>query len=338
MTATRPFLVLLLSVAPALAAPGEVAWRVDLQGPALSHPAVSASGRIALATAKGVLVLDPEGEVLQRIEDTVSGQPMWDGEKLWVRTAQGWRRHAGEEVSEPCPADTALPTLDRAGHLVWASERALETCAPERRLLVARKGRAGQVLFLREGLATADEWWLELFDAELKPTVILRVDEVGTPAGVDRDGRLVVTAPNGRLRTLDAKGRIVWEGPLGDDGPPLATKRGLVVLGGRSVSLVDGTDTRWSVPVAAGVRQAAVLEGGVVAILERSGRLGLIEDGRPVWARRLLDPGQLFGVHPTGLLLVQEGDLLVAWRSPPPDTAASIPVFRGLDRSGRPPR
>lgn len=322
--------VLLASAAEA--AP-TVAWRVDLGGPAASHPAVSASGHIAISTATGVLVLDGDGKVLRRLE-AVPCQPMWDGDALWVRTEAGWVRHRGDEVSQACGSTTSA-ILSPDGALLFASDRALESCGDERKVLVERQGRAGHVFALAGGYATADEWWLELFDAAFAPVARVRVDEVGFPVGVDPAGRLLVTAPNGRLRAVDLAGIVIWQGPAGDDGPPLATTSGLVVLGGRALSLIDGEQTVWSLPVAAGVRQAALLEDDTVAILERSGRLGLVQGGRPVWAKRLHEPGQLFGLHPSGLLLVQEGRHLVAWRSPGPDAKATIPIARGLDRSGR---
>lgn len=328
---------LLLLTAALLASTAEaaptVAWRANLGGPAASHPAVSASGHIAVSTSTGVLVLDAQGKELRRFADALPSQPMWDADALWVRHEAGWVRHQGDIASEPCAASAASAILAPDGSLLWASDRKLERCGAEPRVLADRHGRAGHVFALRDGYATADEWWLELFDAAFKPTARVRVDEVGFPVGVDGEGRLLVTAPNGKLRAIDLMGEITWQGPAGDDGPPLATSSGLLVLGGRALTLLDGDRTVWSLPVAAGVRQAGLLEANTVALLERSGRLAIVEGGRPVWAKRLHEPGQLFGLHPSGLILVQEGKYLVAWRSPKPD--AKTPVARGLDRSGR---
>lgn len=332
----RHLMTALFLLLPALAsALPEVAWRLDLKGPALSHPAVSTSGLIAVSTQGAVWVVDAKGAVLRKISGTTSGQPMWDADALWVPTPQGWTRHAGDEVSKPCAPAAATPTLTADGRLLWAGARTLETCDS---VIASRKGREGQVIVVRDGFVTVDAWWLEFFDTSFKQLAQVRVEQVGSPAGVDAQGRLLVTAPNGTLRAVDATGTVVWQGPAGDDGPPLVAPTGLLVSGGRTLSLIDGEHTRWSLSIAAGARQAAVLEEGQIAFLERTGRLGLVQNGRPIWATRLTEPGQLFGVHPEGLVFVQEGTRLVAWRFPRPDPASLVPVFQGFDRSGRIPQ
>lgn len=333
----RLLLAALAAVVPALAsatAP-KVAWRVDLKGPALSHPAISASGLVAVSTSDTVFVVDAGGQVVERITGTTFGQPMWDADALWVPTPRGWTRHRDGEPSAPCAPAAASPALAADSRLLWAGNRTLETCDA---VVSPRKGREGQVIVVRNGYVTADAWWLEFFDLSLKPVAQVRVDQVGSPVGVDARGRLLVVASNGTLRAVDNDGTVVWQGPAGDDGPPLVVSSGLLVSGRRALSLVDGEHTRWSLPVAAGVRQAAALENGQVAFLERSGRLALVDNGRPAWATRLTEPNQLFGVHPDGLVFVQEGTQLVAWRFPRPDPAALVPVFRGLERSGRIPQ
>lgn len=305
-------------------------WSFGAGSRATSHPAVGTTGLIAFATEKGVVVLDERGALVRRVDALPTHQPFWDGDKLWVLTKAGWVRE-GEEGG--CAAHGMRPTLTPTGELLQAGERALFLCDEP---VQSRKGRAGEMFVLRDGYVAADAWWIEFFGADFTPRGSVRVAEAGAAAGVDEQGRLLVLGADGQLRTLDETGQLSGGVP-GDGGPPLVGASGVVVLGSRAVSVVSEGAVRWTLPIAAGVRQAAVLEGGHVAVLERTGRIGLIQDGKPVWARRLSDPGQFFGAHPAGLLLVETGGKIVAWRAPPPEAGALVPVHRGLDRSGRIP-
>lgn len=319
------------------ALPGVERWRHALRGPLVAQPSVSPGGRIAVQTGQGLQLLRADGTVEAELAEARPAQPMWGGETVWFRADDGWRTWSPEGAAGACAVLAPSGALDAAGRAVFAREGELVACGPEKKALFPRHGSEAQVWPLADGWLTADDWYLESFTAAGATRGGGLVTSLGFPAGPGVGAQMLVVTPSGALAALDVAARLRWRGAQGVDGPPVTTRSGaLVLLADHAVTLADPPLVSWSLPVLAGARAAAALDDGSVAVLERTGQLGLVREGRVVWSRRLDGPGNILAAHPDGLLLVQDAGALVAVTAPPPDAGARYPVALGLDRSARP--
>lgn len=340
MRLTTPILlglVLAASAAQAAGPLGSERWRFPLAGPLVSQPAISAPGRIAVATARTLVVLTAEGRVEAKVDGVVPAQPFWAGEELWFRTSAGWLPWRSGVFGDVCAVQAVSGAADADGRPVFAVDGELVTCDPARKPLFQRRGRAGQVWAEADGWRVADDGVFDSFLSNGRYRAGAPVTQVGFPAGPGRSGEMIVSTPGGVLAAVDALLRPVWRGSGGVDGPPVTTRSGAVVLlSDRRLTLADPPFVSWALPVPAGVRAAIALDDGSIAVLERTGHLAIVREGRVTWTRALADSGNILAAHPSGALLVQDHGALVAIEAPPADRGARFPVALGVARASAP--
>jgi hypothetical protein len=315
--------ILLVTPLPALASEallGAERWRFDLGGKLVAQPAISPGGQVALLTERALVVLEPTGAFVAAHTDAkLPSQPFWQGEALWYRTAAGWAQ-AGTERRCEVQAQSGWPGVD--GRPLFAPPREVVACGESRAVVATRRGGEGQLFRVGDGWAVADVFTVDFLSAQFQGRGQRSLPEWGSPT-TGGDAGLFVTTPSGRVDLADVRGGLVWKGFPAPAGVPVPTRAGgVLLLGDRGVTLVQPPRETWSLPVAAGVRVAAALESGDFALLERTGRIGIVREGRLVWGRALRDATPILAAHPSGFLLVQEGTVLRALAAPPAESSS----------------
>ncbi len=313
-------------------APPKPRWRYRLAAPLKAQPAVSESGRIALVVGASLEVLDEKGRRIARVPGLKPSQPMWQGDVLWYRDVKGWRRWPAGTDDLVCDIDARLGAVDAQGP-VFAAPGAIVRCAAPIEIIAQRRPDPSSVMPFFGGWLATGEWLVESFGPKgLRAS--RPVSELGFPAGLGGAGEAIVVRQGGELRGVDALLQPLWAGPVGLDGPPVTGSSGASLLAaGRSVVLASPPFESWRLAVPGGVRATAMLASGDVALLERTGHLALIREGRPVWATTLAGADNFLGLTPAGALLVQNRGALEALPVGTPDRSGALPVWSGTTRA-----
>lgn len=191
---------------------GNVAWKVNLEGPSLASPAISMDGVVYYASDAGVVVAVRNGEEIWRkyFESAIFASPVIDGNRILI----------GEENG------TLTMMRHETGSIEWSWQ------APKTRAV--GRGIESSPLVMSDGtiiVASKNHWIYALHEGKLQWAVELGWEIESSPMIGDQ-GTIYVGAEDNYLYAISREGRILWrvvtEGQV-DSSPTI--QEGVVYFG-----------------------------------------------------------------------------------------------------------